>query len=71
MGDIDLNVEGALSIIDRGAFVGRGTKMGKLMETYADVQEGQTRIMRQNTYGMRIFGLGAGARSRCVMGESI
>jgi tetratricopeptide (TPR) repeat protein len=45
VGEIDLKINSVLTLIDHGPFVGRGTKMGRLIETYAHVREGQTWIM--------------------------
>ncbi len=45
MGEIDLKINSVLALLDRGPFVGRGTKMSRLMETYTRVREGQTWIM--------------------------
>src|ERR1019366_7643517 len=45
MGKSGLQVESALATIDGGAFVGRGTKMSRLREVYAYVQEGQSWII--------------------------
>jgi predicted ATPase len=43
--EIDLKVNKILTLIDHGPFVGRATKMSKLMEIYTRVREGQTWIM--------------------------
>ena len=45
MSEIDLKVNKILTLIDHGPFVGRATKMSKLMEIYTRVREGQTWIM--------------------------
>ncbi len=43
--EIDLKANKILTLLDHGPFVGRGTKMSKLIEIYTRVREGQTWIM--------------------------
>jgi tetratricopeptide (TPR) repeat protein len=43
--EIDLKANKILTLLDHGPFVGRGTKMSKLIEIYTRVREGQTWII--------------------------